>query len=102
MGRVIGDGGTAFYIHDIIVLPEHQNKGLGKTIMENIMSYIKSGFKQGMMVYLMAAKGKEGFYEKFGFAQRPSDKQFYVRKYSIKISISFPSLNTIEVLSSPL
>lgn len=39
MGRVIGDGRIFFYIQDIAVLPEHQNKGIGKLIMETIQEY---------------------------------------------------------------
>lgn len=42
MGRVIGDGGTAFYIHDIIVLPQYQKNGFGKTIASlNRLSLIR-------------------------------------------------------------
>lgn len=33
MGRIIGDGGTAFQIVDICVHPAHQGRGLGKRIM---------------------------------------------------------------------
>jgi ribosomal protein S18 acetylase RimI-like enzyme len=41
MGRVIGDGRIYFYIQDIAVLPEHQNKGIGKLIIETIQEYLK-------------------------------------------------------------
>jgi hypothetical protein len=39
------------------------------------MTYIKSKLDQGEIAYvaLMAAKGKEGFYQKFGFEERPND-----------------------------
>ena len=43
MGRVIGDGGTAFQITDIAVEPEHQGKGLGKQIMAALMACQCSG-----------------------------------------------------------
>lgn len=33
MGRIIGDGGTAFQIVDICVHPGHQGRGLGRRIM---------------------------------------------------------------------
>lgn len=33
MGRIIGDGGTAFQIVDVCVHPAHQGRGLGKRIM---------------------------------------------------------------------
>ena len=32
-GRIIGDGIVFLYIHDIMVKPEYQGKGIGKTIM---------------------------------------------------------------------
>jgi GNAT superfamily N-acetyltransferase len=38
MGRVIGDGGTAFQVTDIALLPEHQKRGLGKRIVEALVS----------------------------------------------------------------
>ena len=37
-GRVVGDGGIYFYIQDIIVLPEFQGRGLGRRIMDAVMS----------------------------------------------------------------
>ena len=42
MGRVIGDGGTAFQIIDVAVAQAYQGQGHGRTIMEEIMSYIES------------------------------------------------------------
>ena len=40
IGRVIGDGGCFFELVDIAVMPEHQKKGLGKLIMDALMTYI--------------------------------------------------------------
>lgn len=40
MGRIIGDGGTAYQIVDIAVHPKEQGKGLAKAIMELLMKYI--------------------------------------------------------------
>lgn len=69
-GRVIGDGALYFDLVDIIVLPEYQGKGIGKAIVERLMSYIDSNACQGTLAGLMAAKGVAGFYEKFGFRKR--------------------------------
>lgn len=43
--------------------------------MEKIMDYLHSQLKPGykFMVCLMAAKGKEEFYKKFGFIDRPNE-----------------------------
>lgn len=75
MARIVSDGGYVFFIADVLVLPEYQHNGIGKAMMEKIMAYIHSNLKDGyfMLVDLMAAPGKEGFYEKFGFIKRPDD-----------------------------
>ena len=70
-GRVIGDGGMYFYIQDIIVLPEYQGRGIGKTIMNEVMNFINQTAKPNAFIGLMSAKDKAGFYVKFGFAERP-------------------------------
>ena len=72
-GRVIGDGAFALYIQDIIVKPEYQRIGLGIGIMDEIMKYIQENYANGTMVGLMAADGKEKFYKKFGFVERPNE-----------------------------
>lgn len=73
--RVVGDGRSVFYIQDVIVLPEHQAKGVGRAMMRRVMEYIASAACEGAVVGLMAAKDKEPFYEKFGFHARPNEKE---------------------------
>ena len=75
LGRVIWDHGYSVLIADVIVAPEYQGQGLGRKLMEKIMSYIRSLLKPGyrIMISLMAAENKQGFYKKFGFIERPSD-----------------------------
>ena len=74
--RVLWDHGYVVYIADVIVRPEFQGQGLGRVLMNNAMDFIKSQLKPGykVMVSLMAAKGKEEFYKKFDFVERPSEK----------------------------
>ncbi|MCA0753773.1 GNAT family N-acetyltransferase [Paenibacillus sp. N4] len=67
MGRVVGDGHIYFYIQDIAVMPEHQNKGIGKLIMAAITDYIKEHAPEKAFVGLFSAQGKESFYNQFGF-----------------------------------
>ncbi|WCF10616.1 GNAT family N-acetyltransferase [Paenibacillus thiaminolyticus] len=67
MGRVVGDGKIYFYIQDIAVMPEHQNKGLGHTIMGVILEFLKENAPEKSFVGLFASKGKESFYNKYGF-----------------------------------
>jgi len=73
-GRVVGDGGIYFYIQDVIVLPEHQGQGLGKVIMSRIMAYLAEHARPNSFIGLMAAKEAQMFYERYGFARRPSDR----------------------------
>jgi len=73
LGRIIGDGGLYFYIQDLIVHPEFQKNGLGKRLMDELMSYLKANAKSGAFIGLMAAKGLEKYYESFGFKAREDD-----------------------------
>ena len=71
-GRLIGDNICFMYIHDIMVLPEYQNKGIGTMIMNYLLKKINELKKENpnLRVYLGASKNKEKFYEKFGFIKR--------------------------------
>ncbi len=75
MGRMLWDHGYTAYVSDIIVRPDFQGQGFGRMVMNDLMAYIKSVMKPGyrIMVSLKAAKGKEGFYKKFGFIERPNE-----------------------------
>lgn len=67
MGRVIGDGGTAFQIVDIAVQPAHQGKGLGKAIMSALMNALKARAPSGSYVSLIADGDARHLYAKYGF-----------------------------------
>lgn len=71
-GRIIGDGIVFLYIHDIMVKPEYQGKGIGKTIMNKLLDKIHELQKVNpdLRTYLGASKGKEEFYKKCGFITR--------------------------------
>lgn len=71
-GRIIGDGIVFLYIHDIMVKPEYQGKGIGKTIMNKLLTKIHELQKinPDLRTYLGASKGKENFYKKCGFITR--------------------------------
>ena len=81
MGRIVGDGARNFYLQDINVHPNYQGQGIGKIIVAKLLEYIESytdsiNFKKcRLQIGLMAAKGKENFYELFGFIKRPNDSQ---------------------------
>lgn len=62
-GRALADGVDCSYLCDIVVHPEFQGKGIGKTIVKRLLAF-SEGHKK---VILYANPGKEGFYEKLGF-----------------------------------
>lgn len=72
-GRLIGDVGFTFYIQDVMVKPKYQNMGIGKKIIDKIMIHIDENYTNGSMICLLAAKGKESFYKRFGFIERPNE-----------------------------
>jgi ribosomal protein S18 acetylase RimI-like enzyme len=74
MARIIGDGGLAYYIQDVIVKPEYQRQGIGSKLMNKIMEYISLHASNNTVIGLMAAKGKEVFYERYNFITRPTDR----------------------------
>ena len=75
MGRIVGDGAVVCYIQDLIVLPEYHRLGVGSALMMHLKNYVSSLTTNGerMMLCLMCAKGREGFYKKNGFIPRPTD-----------------------------
>lgn len=72
-GRIVGDGAMYFYLQDILVDPDFQSQGIGKHLMQEIESYLSQHTTQGATVGLLAARGKEGFYQQFGYQPRTGD-----------------------------
>lgn len=75
-GRIIGDKTIFLYIQDIMVIPEYQGKKIGTGIMNKLLEQIDEYKKVNpdIRIYLGASKGKESFYEKFGFISRPNEE----------------------------
>ena len=71
-GRIIGDGICFLYIHDVMVTPKYQNKKIGSQIMDKLLEKVNQIKVENpnVRVYLGASKGKENFYERFGFITR--------------------------------
>ncbi|WP_417582013.1 GNAT family N-acetyltransferase [Pelagibacterium sp.] len=67
MGRIIGDGGTAYQIVDIAVDPAHQGKGLGKAIMAALADWLEREAPEDAYVSLIADGDARHLYGKFGF-----------------------------------
>ncbi len=73
--RLLWDGGYIAFLSDVIVDPNYQGQGIGRKLVEASISKLKDEMKPGYKVKLTlnSAKGKEPFYEKFGFRVRPND-----------------------------
>lgn len=74
MGRVIGDGGTAFQVVDIAVLREHQKRGLGKRLLDAVDAWLRQNAGPGAFINLFADKGAASLYARYGFRPRDPDE----------------------------
>lgn len=74
-GRILGDKTIFLHIHSIMVHPEYQGKKIGTGIIQELLEQVEEYKKinPNIRTYLGAAKGRESFYEKFGFKVRPND-----------------------------
>ncbi|HAQ41336.1 MAG TPA: N-acetyltransferase [Clostridiales bacterium] len=76
IGRIVGDGGTVFYIQDIMVEPSYQKQKIGTLIMEKLMKYIDDNCVDGAIIGLIAASELDNFYREFGFTYNQNNR-FY-------------------------
>ncbi len=61
-GRAISDDAYQAAVYDCAIIPEFQGKGIGKILMNNLLSQLSH-----CNIILYAAPGKEGFYQTHGF-----------------------------------
>lgn len=76
MARMIGDMGLCYYIKDVVVRPEYQGKGLGRTLINELLKFINdNGIKEtSVFVELAAVPDKMPFYEKLGFTTNEAQR----------------------------
>lgn len=70
MARMIGDLGMCYYIKDVVVRPAYQHRGLGKRMLDALMTCMAENGIPGSAVFVELASAPEnmGFYEKAGFS----------------------------------
>jgi len=78
-GRAISDGAYQAAVYDCAVLPEFQGMGIGKTIMNTILSAIPQ-----CNVILYASPGKEGFYGALGFRKMKTGMARFIEGDAMK------------------
>jgi ribosomal protein S18 acetylase RimI-like enzyme len=88
VGRALADGRDVAYLADIAVLPSHQGRGLGASVVSRLLERCKGHRK----IILYAAPGREALYHKFGFRRMrtamaifPDQEAAYVRGYLSEI-----------------
>ena len=64
-GRAVTDGVTLSWIADIVILPEYRSKGLGKWMIECIVSHPDIRDTQKVL----QTRDAHEYYEKFGFSR---------------------------------
>lgn len=67
MSRVIGDGQQFFYVMDVAVHPDHQGRGIGTALMNEVVVYIRRTAPPKALVGLFTGMNRASFYERFGF-----------------------------------
>lgn len=76
MARMIGDMGLCYYIKDVVVRPEYQKQGIGRTLINELMKFIRENGVSGtdIFVELCAMPDKIPFYEKLGFSANEAQR----------------------------
>ena len=71
IGRATSDGVFRAVLWDVVVAAEHQGQGLGRRLVESLLSYPAIG--EAERVYLMTTNSS-GFYERLGFQTQQTQK----------------------------
>jgi len=62
--RVVSDRATIAYLGDVFVLPEFRGRGLGKWLVECVMSHPEL---RGLRRWILVTRDAHGLYEQLGF-----------------------------------
>ena len=75
--RVFWDKGYIAYLADVMVKPAYQGQGIGERLVSACIRYVDEQLKAGwrIKIVIVAAQGKERFYEKLGFRARPNETE---------------------------
>ncbi len=65
--RVVSDLATVAYLADVFIVPEHRGRGLGKWLVESLLSH---PYLRGVK-WLLHTRDAHGLYRQFGFQAAP-------------------------------
>lgn len=74
--RLLWDGDYCVYLSDVIVEEPWRGRGIATHMIRMCLDHLHEQLEPGdvVKIFLMAAKGREGFYEQFGFRCRPNEE----------------------------
>ena len=75
--RVVTDRATFAYLADVFVLEEHRGRGLGKWLVEVVLSHPEL---RGLRRWMLATRDAHELYRKYGFAELGRPEIFMERR----------------------
>lgn len=69
--RVVTDGVTFGWLADVVVLPGHRGRGLGKSIVESVVEDAELAAVERMV---LGTRDAHGLYDGYGFAPDPTNR----------------------------
>lgn len=73
MARVVGDGSLFFYIQDLVVEPNYQGRGVGRSILEDTERRVVEVCSPNASLFLVASRGVSAFYRSSGYDDPPDE-----------------------------
>ena len=75
MIRLLWNGDYCAYITDVVVDDDYRGQGIAGHMLRQTMKHLEDTMEEGFAVklFLMAAVGRESFYEQFGFERRRNE-----------------------------
>lgn len=88
MGRTIGDGGWYFHVGDVATHPDHQRKGLGRTVLDWLIADIQERAPKGAFISLIADPPGVRLYESVGLRDASPAIGMWLRTQSSDLTSS--------------
>lgn len=76
LARVVTDYATFAYLCDVFILPSERGHGLGKWLMQTVMTHPEL---QGLRRWMLATRDAHGLYAQYGFTALPAPERWMER-----------------------